>query len=169
VRRHNKVVIAGDGQVTFGEKVVMKNTTRKVHRICGGKVIAGFAGVSADALALLERLEGTLEKYSGRLTRACVELTKDCRMDKYMRKLEAMMIVADAISSMIITGTGDVIESDDQILAIGSGGTFATAAARALLENTDFDAEEIAQKAMKIAGSLCIYTNDNITAEVIEY
>ncbi|MDR3285243.1 MAG: ATP-dependent protease subunit HslV [Holosporales bacterium] len=169
VRRFNKVVIAGDGQVTFGDKIVMKATAKKVRRIGKDNVIVGFAGVTADAFALLERLEGNLEKYSGQLTRACVELTKDCRMDKYLRKLEAMLIVADANVSLIVTGTGDVLESDDQILAIGSGGTFATAAAKALLENTDFDSEKIALTSLKIAGDLCIFTNNNINIESIEY
>jgi ATP-dependent HslUV protease subunit HslV len=168
VRRFNKVVVAGDGQVTFGNQIVMKATAKKVRRIGKGDVIAGFAGTTADAFALLERLETHLEKHSGQLMRACVELTKDCRMDKYLRKLDSMLIVADSKVSLIVTGTGDVLESDDQILAIGSGGTFATAAARALLENTDFDAEKIARLSLKIAGDLCIYTNANINVESLE-
>ena len=167
VRRFDKVVIAGDGQVTLGNQV-MKASAKKVRRIGNGDVIVGFAGATADAFALLERLESNLEKYSNQLTRACVELTKDCRMDKYLRKLEAMLIVADSTTSLTVTGTGDVLESDDQILAIGSGGAFATAAARALIQNTDYDAEKIARIALEIAGDLCIYTNNNINIEILE-
>ena len=168
VRRFGKVVIAGDGQVTLGNQIVMKSTAQKVRRIAKGNVIVGFAGATADAFALLERLEEHLEKHSGQLMRACVELTKDYRRDKYLRKLEAMLIVADKKDSFVITGTGDVLQSDDQILAIGSGGNFAIAAARALFENTEQDAEQIACKALKIAGDLCVFTNDHIHMEVIK-
>lgn len=166
VRRGNTVVIAGDGQVTMGSQVV-KGTAQKVRRIADGKVIAGFAGATADAFALLERLEENLDKYSNQLMRACVELTKACRTDKYYRKLESMMVVADAHNSFTLTGTGDVLESDDHLMAIGSGGTFALAAARALYDNTDYDAEKIARCALKIASNICIYTNENITLEKI--
>lgn len=168
VRRFDKVVVAGDGQVTFGNQIVMKATAKKVRKIGNGSVIVGFAGATADAFALLERLEGKLEKYSNQLVRACVELTKDCRMDKYLRKLEAMLIVADAQVSLVVTGTGDVIESDDQVLAVGSGGSFAIAAARALLDHTDYDAEKIARLSLGIAGDLCIYTNSNVNIESID-
>lgn len=167
VRKGNTVVIAGDGQVTLGSQVI-KGTAQKVRRIADGKVIVGFAGATADAFALLERLEEYLEKYSNQLVRACVELTKACRTDKYFRKLESMMLVADAEHSFTLTGTGDVLESDDNLMAIGSGGAFALSAARALLEHTDYDAEKIARCALKVASGLCIYTNGHVTLEKIE-
>ncbi len=171
VRRGNRVVIAGDGQVSLGQTVV-KGTARKVRRL-GKKadVITGFAGATADAFTLFERLEGKLEKYPGQLMRACVELAKDWRQDRYLRRLEAMMIVCDAEHSLILSGTGDVIESDDGILAIGSGGNFALSAARALSRVADqagLNAEDIARRAMEIAGDICVYTNHNLVIETIE-
>ncbi|MDR6293699.1 ATP-dependent HslUV protease subunit HslV [Inquilinus ginsengisoli] len=164
VRKNGHVVIAGDGQVTAGN-TVMKGTARKVRRLGDGSVIAGFAGATADAMALFERLEAKLEKHPGQLARACVELAKDWRTDRYLRRLEAMMAVCDARVSLILTGTGDVLEPDDGLIGIGSGGPFALAAARALFENAEMDAETVARKAMKIAGDICIYTNHNVTLE----
>jgi len=164
VRRNGKVVIAADGQVTFGQ-TVLKPNAKKVRRLGGGNVIAGFAGATADAFALFERLEGKLEKHPGQLTRACVELAKDWRTDRYLRRLEAMMAVADKDVSLVLTGTGDVVEPADALIGIGSGGPFALAAARALMAETQLEAETIARKAMKIAADLCIYTNDQITVE----
>ena len=164
VRKNGHVVIAGDGQVTAGN-TVMKGTARKVRRLGDGSVIAGFAGATADAMALFERLEAKLEKQPGQLARACVELAKDWRTDRYLRRLEAMMAVCDARVSLILTGTGDVLEPDDGLIGIGSGGPFALAAARALFENAEMDAETVARKAMKIAGDICIYTNHNVTLE----
>lgn len=164
VRKNGEVVIAGDGQVTMGSQVI-KGAARKVRRIAGGRVIVGFAGATADAFTLLEKLEAYLEKYSNQLVRACVELTKACRTDKYFRKLDSMMLVADSEHSFTLTGIGDVLEADDSVMAIGSGGAFALAAARALLENTDLSAEEIARRALRIASDLCIYTNSNVTLE----
>jgi len=166
VRRNGKVVVAADGQVTFGN-TVLKPNAKKVRRLGGGGVIAGFAGATADAFALFERLEGKLEKHPGQLTRACVELAKDWRTDRYLRRLEAMMAVADKEVSLVLTGTGDVVEPQDQLIGIGSGGPFALAAARALIAETELDAEAIARKALKIAADLCIYTNDQITVEVL--
>ena len=166
VRRGNKVVVAGDGQVSFGQ-TVMKANARKVRRLGDGKVIAGFAGATADALTLFERLEAKLEAHPGQLARACVELAKDWRTDRYLRRLEAMMAVADAGSSFILTGTGDVLEPEDGLIGIGSGGAYALAAARALMSKTKLDAEHIAREAMAIAGDICIYTNDNVTIEAI--
>ncbi|HMG49377.1 MULTISPECIES: ATP-dependent protease subunit HslV [unclassified Inquilinus] len=164
VRKNGHVVIAGDGQVTAGN-TVMKGTARKVRRLGDGSVIAGFAGATADAMALFERLEAKLEKHPGQLARACVELAKDWRTDRYLRRLEAMMAVCDRQVSLILTGTGDVLEPDDGLIGIGSGGPFALAAARALFENAEMDAETVARKAMKIAGDICIYTNHNVTLE----
>jgi ATP-dependent HslUV protease subunit HslV len=164
VRKNDRVVIAGDGQVTAGN-TVMKGTARKVRRLGDGSVIAGFAGATADAMALFERLEAKLEKHPGQLARACVELAKDWRTDRYLRRLEAMMAVCDARVSLILTGTGDVLEPDDGLIGIGSGGPFALAAARAFMESAELDAETVARKAMKIAGDICIYTNHNITLE----
>ncbi|WP_342240518.1 ATP-dependent protease subunit HslV [Inquilinus sp. OTU3971] len=164
VRKNGHVVIAGDGQVTAGN-TVMKGTARKVRRLGDGSVIAGFAGATADAMALFERLEAKLEKHPGQLARACVELAKDWRTDRYLRRLEAMMAVCDRQVSLILTGTGDVLEPDDGLIGIGSGGPFALAAARALMENAELDAETVARKAMKIAGDICIYTNHNVTLE----
>jgi ATP-dependent HslUV protease subunit HslV len=167
VRKNNKVVIAGDGQVSLGQ-TVMKGNARKVRRIGkNGTVIAGFAGATADAFTLLERLEAKLEQYPEQLTRACVELAKDWRTDRYLRRLEAMMLVADKEVSLALTGTGDVLEPENGVMAIGSGGNYALAAARALID-TDKDAEEIARRAMDIAADICIYTNHNIIVETLE-
>jgi ATP-dependent HslUV protease subunit HslV len=164
VRKNNKVVIAGDGQVTLGATVI-KSQARKVRRIGDGKVIAGFAGATADAFALFERLEGKLEKYPGQLARACVEMAKDWRTDRYLRRLEAMMAVADSSVSLVLTGTGDVLEPEDDLIGIGSGGSFALAAARALMSVNDMDAETIARRSIEIAADICIYTNKNIIVE----
>jgi ATP-dependent HslUV protease subunit HslV len=163
VRKGGTVVVAGDGQVTLGT-TVMKSNARKVRRLGKGEVIAGFAGATADAFALFERLEAKLDQHPGNLARACVELAKDWRTDRYLRRLEAMMAVADATSSLILSGTGDVVEPEDGLIGIGSGGPFALAAARALLP-LDLSAEEIAQRAMKIAADICIYTNENVVIE----
>ncbi len=166
VRKGDKVVVAGDGQVTLGATVI-KATARKVRRLAGDTIIAGFAGATADAFTLFERLEAKLEKHPGQLTRACVELAKDWRTDRYLRRLEAMMAVADATTSLIITGTGDVLEPEDGIIAIGSGGNYALAAARALYDQK-LDAETIARKALKIAADICVYTNENVTIETLD-
>ncbi|HEY0920176.1 ATP-dependent protease subunit HslV [Devosia sp.] len=167
VRKGGKVVIAGDGQVSVGQ-TVMKHTARKVRRLAGGKVIGGFAGATADAFTLFERLEAKLEQYPDQLMRAAVELAKDWRTDRYLRRLEAMMIVADKKETLVVTGTGDVLTPDHETIAIGSGGNFAYSAALALAENTEFGAEEIARKAMKIAAEVCIYTNEQVTVESID-
>lgn len=167
VRKGNKVVVAGDGQVSVGQ-TVMKHTAKKVRRLAGGKVIGGFAGATADAFTLFERLEAKLEQYPDQLMRAAVELAKDWRTDRYLRRLEAMMIVADKRETLVVTGTGDVLTPDHETIAIGSGGNFAFAAAQALAEHTELDAEEIARKAMKIASEICVYTNENVTVETIE-
>ena len=164
VRKAGRVVIAGDGQVSMGNTVV-KSNARKVRRLAGDKVIAGFAGATADAFTLFERLEAKLEKHGQQLTRACVELAKDWRTDRYLRRLEAMLAVADADVSLIVSGTGDVLEPEDGLIAIGSGGNYALAAARALIDRPDMDAEAIARKAMKIAGDICVYTNHNVIIE----
>ncbi|TPL11677.1 ATP-dependent protease subunit HslV [Mesorhizobium sp. B2-4-14] len=167
VRKGNKVVIAGDGQVSLGQ-TIMKGNARKVRRIGkGGNVIAGFAGATADAFTLLERLEAKLEQCPDQLTRACVELAKDWRTDRYLRRLEAMMLVADKSVSLALTGTGDVLEPEFGVMAIGSGGNYALAAARALMD-TDKDAEEIARKAMQIASDICVYTNNNFVVETLD-
>jgi ATP-dependent HslUV protease subunit HslV len=166
VRKNGKVVIAGDGQVSMGQ-TIMKGNARKVRPLGGGRVIAGFAGATADALTLFERLEAKLEQYPAQLMRACVDMAKDWRTDRYLRRLEAMMIVADRNVSLVLTGTGDVLEPERGITAIGSGGNFALAAARALFE-TDLEAEAIARKAMAIAAEICVYTNTNITVESLE-
>jgi ATP-dependent HslUV protease subunit HslV len=167
VRKGNKVVIAGDGQVSLGQ-TIMKGNARKVRRIGkGGNVIAGFAGATADAFTLLERLEAKLEQFPDQLTRACVELAKDWRTDRYLRRLEAMMLVADKSISLALTGTGDVLEPEYGVMAIGSGGNYALAAARALMD-TDKDAEEIARKAMQIASDICVYTNNNFVVETLD-
>ena len=164
VRKNGKVVIAGDGQVSIGSTVV-KSTAKKIRRIGnGGEILAGFAGSTADALTLFERLEGKLEKHPKQLLRACVELAKDWRTDRYLRKLEAMMLVADKDYSLILTGMGDVLEPEGGIMGIGSGGNYALAAARALAD-TDLDAEAIVRKSMKIAADICVYTNENKTLE----
>jgi ATP-dependent HslUV protease, peptidase subunit HslV len=166
VRKGGTVVIAGDGQVSMGQTII-KGNARKVRPLGDGKVIAGFAGATADAMTLFERLEGKLEKFPAQLTRACVEMAKDWRTDRYLRRLEAMMIVADKNVSLVLTGTGDVLEPELGVTAIGSGGNFALAAARALID-TDMDAEAIARKAMKIAAEICVYTNGNLTVEMLD-
>lgn len=167
VKRNGKTAIAGDGQVTMGESVIFKNSATKVRRIYDGKVVLGFAGSVADAFSLSEKFEGMLNKFSGNLMRSAVELAELWRSDKAVRRLEALMIVADKATLLIVSGTGEVIEPDDGIAAIGSGGNYALAAARALYQNTDYSAEEIAKKSLKIASEICVYTNDNIKAEVI--
>ena len=164
VRRGNNVVIGGDGQVTLGN-TVMKGNARKVRRLYNGLVIAGFAGGTADAFTLFERFEGKLQEHNGNLVRAAVELAKDWRTDRMLRKLEALLCVADKESSLIITGNGDVIEPENDLVAIGSGGPFAQSAASALLDNTDLSAREIVEKGLTIAGDICIYTNNNLTIE----
>ncbi|EMS36536.1 ATP-dependent protease subunit HslV [Candidatus Liberibacter americanus] len=166
VRKNGIAVIAGDGQVSLGN-TIMKGNARKIRRLSKGNIIAGFAGTSADAFALIERLEKKLEQYPGQLLRASVELTKDWRMDKYLRNLEAMMLIADRMTTLVITGTGDVLEPEYGIMAIGSGGAYALAAARALIK-TEKTAEEIAREAMSIAADICIYTNHEIVLETLE-
>jgi len=165
VRKGGKVVIAGDGQVSLGQTII-KGNARKVRPLGNGNVIAGFAGATADAMTLFERLEAKLEKYPAQLMRACVDLAKDWRTDRYLRRLEAMMIVADKNVSLVMTGTGDVLEPENGVIAIGSGGNYALAAARALID-TDMEAEAICRKAMGIAADICVYTNRNITVEVL--
>ena len=167
VRRDGQVAIAGDGQVTIGN-TVMKRGAAKVRRLHDGSILAGFAGSAADAFALFSRFEGKLQEFQGNLERAVVELAKDWRMDKYLRQLEAMLIVANKEKSYLLSGTGDLIQPDDGLLAIGSGGGYALAAARALMDNTDLGAKEIAEKAMTVAASICIYTNDHITIESLD-
>lgn len=167
VKKNGKTAIAGDGQVTMGESVIFKISAQKVRRIYGGKVILGFAGSVSDAFSLSEKFEGMLNKFSGNLMRSAVELAELWRSDKAVRKLEALMIVADKDTMLIVSGTGEVIEPDDGIAAIGSGGNYALAAARALYQNTDYDAEEIAKKSLKIASEICVFTNDNIKCETI--
>jgi ATP-dependent HslUV protease, peptidase subunit HslV len=166
VRKGGKVVVAGDGQVSIGQ-TVMKHNARKVRSLSKGDVIAGFAGATADAFTLLERLEAKLEQYPGQLMRAAVELAKDWRTDRYLRRLEAMMIVADKTTTLVLTGTGDVLEPENGIAAIGSGGNFALAAARALAD-TDMDAETVARRAMQIASEICVYTNSNVIVEALD-
>lgn len=166
VRKGDKVVIAGDGQVSLGQTVI-KHNAKKVRPLGKGDVIAGFAGATADAFTLLERLEGKLEQYPGQLTRACVELAKDWRTDRYLRRLEAMMLVADKATSLVLTGTGDVLEPEGGIAAIGSGGNYALAAARALADS-DRDAEAIARRAMEVAAEICVYTNSSIVIEALD-
>ncbi len=166
VRRNGQVVVAGDGQVSLGNTVV-KGNARKVRRVGNGQVIAGFAGATADAFTLLERLEAKLERFPHQLERACVELAKDWRTDRYLRRLEAMLIVADKERGFTITGNGDVLEPNDGVIAIGSGGNYALAAARALMTVEDLTAEEIARRSMKIAADICIYTNENLVVETI--
>ena len=167
VRRNGETAIAGDGPVTFGQSTIMKHTAKKVRRLYHNKVVAGFAGSVADAFSLCERFESKLEQYSGGLTRAAVSLAQDWRQDKVMRQLEAMLIVANKEELLIISGTGEVIEPDDGIAAIGSGGMFALAAAKALLQNTELSAKEITQKALTIAGDICVFTNGNIVVEEV--
>jgi ATP-dependent HslUV protease subunit HslV len=166
VRRNNQVAVAGDGQVSL-QNTVMKANAKKVRRLYNDKIIAGFAGSTADAFTLFSRFEAKLEQYHGQLQRAAVELGKEWRTDKYLRNLEALLIVADGNTSLLLSGGGDVIEPDDGLLAIGSGGPFALAAARALLRNTELSAKEIAVEALKIAGEICVFTNENITIEEI--
>ena len=166
VRKAGKVVIAGDGQVSLGQTII-KGNARKVRSLASGAVISGFAGATADAFTLFERLEAKLEQYPAQLTRACVEMAKDWRTDRYLRRLEAMMIVADKTTTLILTGTGDVLEPEDDLMAIGSGGNYALAAARAF-KDSDLDAETIARKAMQIAADICVYTNDNLVIESLE-
>ena len=168
IRKGNLVVVAGDGQASFGN-TVMKPNVKKIRRLGqDDSVISGFAGSTADAFALFERLESKLDQYKNQLMRACVELAKDWRTDRYLRRLEAMMIVANKDVSLLLSGTGDVIESDDGILAIGSGGPFANSAAKALLKNTEMNAKDIAIESLNIAADICIYTNHNIISETIE-
>ena len=164
MRKGGEVVVAGDGQVSFGQ-TVLKSNARKVRTLAGGAVIVGFAGATADAFTLCERLEGKLEQHTGQLMRACVELAKDWRTDRYLRRLEAMMAVADKDVSLVLSGTGDVLEPEDGLIGIGSGGSFALAAARALIDIDDLDAEAIARRAMEIAAGICIYTNTNVVLE----
>ncbi len=166
VRKGGRVVIAGDGQVSLGQTVI-KSNARKVRTLGRGDVIAGFAGATADAFTLFERLEAKLEQYPGQLTRAAVELAKDWRTDRYLRRLEAMMIVADKDATLVLTGTGDVLEPEKHVMGIGSGGNYALAAARALLDQP-LDAEQIARKAMAIAAEICVYTNTNVVVESLE-
>jgi len=164
VRKNGRVVIAGDGQVSLGATVI-KGNARKVRRLGDGTVIGGFAGATADAFTLFERLEAKLEKHPGQLTRACVELAKDWRTDRYLRRLEAMMIVADKDVTLVLTGTGDVLEPEDGVTGIGSGGNYALSAARALIDIDGLDAEAIARKSLDIAADICVYTNRNLTVE----
>jgi len=167
VRRNGQCAVAGDGQVTFGQNTIMKHNAKKVRRLYGDKVVVGFAGSVADAFTLCERFEAKLEQYSGSLQRAAVELAQEWRSDKILRKLEAMMIAADKEELLVISGSGEVISPDDDVAAIGSGGMYALAAAKALKENTDLSAREIAVKAITIAGQICVFTNDRITVEEV--
>ena len=164
LRKGNEVVVAGDGQVSMGDTVVKSNAV-KIRKLANGSVITGFAGATADAFTLFERLEAKLEQFPGQLTRACVELAKDWRTDRYLRRLEALMAVADENVSLMVSGTGDVLEPEDAIIGIGSGGNYALAAARALIDRDDLDTEAIATKAMNIAADICVYTNNNIVIE----
>ncbi|HEC20289.1 MAG TPA: ATP-dependent protease subunit HslV [Gammaproteobacteria bacterium] len=166
VRRNGAVVVGGDGQVSMGS-TIMKGNARKVRRLYHDKVIAGFAGGTADAFTLFERFEGKLEKHQGHLTRAAVELAKDWRTDRMLRRLEALLLVADESASLVISGNGDVIEPEHDVIAIGSGGSFAESAARALMQNTELAAREICEKALTIAAEICVYTNDNFTIEAL--
>jgi len=168
VRRNGRVVVGGDGQVSMGN-TVMKGNARKVRTLYHGKVLAGFAGGTADAFTLFERFEAKLEKHQGHLVRSAVELAKDWRTDRMLRRLEALLVVADKVSSLIITGNGDVIEPEDSLMAIGSGGAYAQAAARAMLDTTELSAQEIVEKSLRIAGDICVYTNHNHSFEAIEY
>ena len=167
VRRNGQVVIGGDGQVSFNS-TILKGNARKVRRLYHEKVLAGFAGGTADAFTLFERFEGKLEKHQGHLTRAAVELAKDWRTDRMLRRLEALLSVADGTTSLVISGNGDVIEPEHDVIAIGSGGSFAEAAARALMENTELDARTVCEKALGIAASICVYTNDQFTIEMLD-
>ena len=167
VRRNGKVAVGGDGQVSMGD-TIMKGNARKVRRLYSDRVLAGFAGGTADAFTLFERFEGKLEKYSGHLMRSAVELAKDWRTDRMLRRLEALLVVADASTSLIITGNGDVIEPEDNLMAIGSGGPFAQAAARALLDHSDLGARAIVETSLNIAADICVYTNHNLTIEELD-
>jgi len=167
VRRGNQIAIAGDGQVTMGESTVFKSTAKKVRRLFDGKVITGFAGSVADSFALCERFEEKITQCGGNLERAAVNLAQDWRSDKMMRKLESMLIVADKESLLILSGNGEVIDPDDGVAAVGSGGNYALAAARALIQNTDLPADAIARKSLEIAASICVYTNTNINVETV--
>jgi ATP-dependent HslUV protease subunit HslV len=166
IRHKGQVALAGDGQVTLGE-TVMKHSAKKIRRLYNGKILGGFAGAAADAFTLFERFEEKLERYSGNLPKAAVELAKDWRSDRYLRRLEALLAVLDKDNTFIISGTGDIIEPDDNIAAIGSGGSYALAAARSLVKYSDLSAEEIAREALTIASEICIYTNSNINVEVL--
>ena len=166
VRKNGKVAIAGDGQVSFGS-TVLKSNAKKIRKIGNGSIVAGFAGATADAFTLFERLEAKLDQYQNQLMRACVELAKDWRMDKYLRRLEAMMIVVDKNISLVLTGNGDVLEPEDGIIGIGSGGNYALSAARALASVDGIEVEEIVKRSMKIASDLCVYTNNNIIVETL--
>ena len=166
VRKGSQVVVAGDGQVSFGN-TIMKSNARKVRRLGNGRIVAGFAGATADAFTLFERLETKLERHPNQLLRACVELAKDWRTDRYLRRLEAMMAVADRDNSLVLTGTGDVLEPEDGLIGIGSGGPYALAAARALLDVEGMDAEAIAAKAMRVAADICVFSNHNTTVETL--
>ena len=168
VRRNGKVVVGGDGQVSLGN-TVMKGNARKVRKLYDGRVLAGFAGGTADAFTLFERFEGKLEKHSGNLVRSAVELAKDWRTDRMLRRLEALLVVANEEASLIISGNGDVIEPENDLMAIGSGGSYAQAAARAMLENTELEARDIVEKGLKIAADICVYTNANLTIEELEF
>lgn len=167
VKKNGECAVAGDGQVTLGERTIMKHTAKKVRRLYHDKVVVGFAGSVADAFSLSERFESKLEQYSGSLTRAAVSLAQDWRSDKAMRKLEAMLIAANKEELLIVSGTGEVIDPDDGIAAIGSGGMYAMAAAKALVQNTELSAAEIARKSLEIAGDICVFTNGNITLEEV--
>ena len=168
VRNGGNVALAGDGQVTLGQNVAMKHTARKVRRLYKDRVLAGFAGATADAFTLFERFEAKIEEGGGNLVRAAVELAKDWRKDRYLRRLEALLLVADTEHSLVLTGSGDVIEPDDGVVAIGSGGPYAAAAARALLRHTSMTPEEIAREAMGIAADICVFTNNHLTVEVLQ-
>ncbi len=167
VTKNGKTAIAADGQVTMGEATVLKHKAKKVRRLAGGKVVCGFAGSVADAQALQDRFEAKLESYGGNLKRAAIEFAKDWRTDKILRQLDALMLVADKDALLLVAGNGNVIEPDDGVAGIGSGGSYALAAARALVENTDLPADEVAKRALKIAGEICVYTNDQVTIEVV--
>jgi len=169
VRKNGQVAMAGDGQVTLGQSVIMKGKARKVRRLYNEKVLVGFAGSTADAFTLEERFEGKLKEYSGDVTRAAVELAKEWRTDRVLRRLEAMLLVADGNRTLLISGNGDVIEPDEGAVAIGSGGNYAFAAARAFLDSSDLSAAEIAEKSILIAADICVFTNSNITLEVLDY
>ncbi len=167
VRKGDAVVIAGDGQVSMGDTVVKANAC-KIRRLGDGRILAGFAGATADAFTLFERLEAKLERHAGQLTRACVELAKDWRTDRYLRRLEALMAVADHSASLLVSGTGDVLEPDDGLIGIGSGGNYALAAARALIDIDGLDAEAVARKAMAVAANICVYTNESVSLEKLD-